>query len=473
MNAPEPDHRPYSDLPIASILSFCNMCFMKCSRQNAIYLATHKAFGWRALFVDLLAIAFFFAVSAAKADESRSIIERCKRLPSHPDRMECVFRHGMAAKRQRRYRAAIRLFRHMLAQEPDLPRVRLELAESYFLIGNDAQAEHHFRYALGNGLPRQVEQRVLAYLDAMRERKFWSASLDFSVIPQSNVNRATKKRVIVLGGIPWTLDAESRKQSGLRVNASGDFTARPYLAENLRGHVRLTPSVSATTDGKFRISRLNVEDLSFASWTLTLNGELGLVFLADLQEVSAGVALGHTWSEGESYLWTYGGWLRMQRELGPRTLGYVSLALDRLDYASTSSYEDGWEWRVSPVLRQQLNAWLAATVSASFTWHAIKPKDEAYISGGIGLGLDAILPYDFSLYTGVNLDRTRYQRADDVFGKRRKDWKVTATVRLTYGKFTAFDLAPYIQYQYERRNSSISFYDYDNHSVNIGLTKQF
>ncbi len=423
-----------------------------------------------------LAVMFFcllLAATAAQANEISQVIERCNRLPSHPDRMECVFRHGMAAKRQRRYRTAIRLFRHMLAQEPDLPRVRLELAESYFLIGNDTQAEHHFRYALGNGLPPQVEQRVLAYLDAMRQRKAWSATLDFSIVPQSNVNQATSKRVIVLGGIPWTLEEDSRKKSGLRMNMSGSVTYRPYLAEDLRGHIRFSPSLSATTDGNFRISRLNVEDLSFASWTLTLDGEAGLVFLSDLQEVSAGVAFGHTWSEGHSYLWTYGGWLRMQRELTPRTLGYISLAVDRLDYAATSDYEDGWEWRINPVLRQQLNAWLAATVSTSFTWHAIKPKDEAYISGGIGLGLDAILPYDFSLYTGVNLDRTRYQRADDVFGKRRKDWKVTATVRLTYGKFTAFDLAPYIQYQYERRNSSISFYDYDNHSVNIGLTKQF
>ena len=413
------------------------------------------------------------ATPAAWAGEVEQVIERCQRLPGHHDRMECIFRHAMVAKRQRRYRAAIRLLRHMLARNPKLARVRLELAESYFRIGNDAQAEHHFRYALGNGLPAPVVRRVQAYLAAMRQRKSWSVSLDFSVAPQTNVNRATAERVIVLGGIPWTLNPESRKKSGLRANLSGSFTARPYLAENLRGHIRFSPSLSATTDGEFRISRLNVEDLSFASWSLTTTGELGLVFLADLQEISAGLSAGHTWSEGKSYLWTYGVWLRMQRELGPRTLGHLSLSLDRLDYAASSSTRDGWEWSASPVIRQQLNAWLAATLSTSFTWHDVKPKDEAYLSGGAGLGLDAMLPHDFSLYTGVKLNRTHYRADDDVFAKRRKDWKLTATARLTYGKFTAFDLAPYIQYQYERRDSTISFYEYDNHAVNIGFTKRF
>lgn len=413
------------------------------------------------------------ATPAAHAGEAERVIERCQRLPGHHDRMECLFRHGLAAKRQRRYRAAIRLFRHMLAQEPGLARVRLELAESYFRIGNDAQAEHHFRYALGNGLPPPVVRRVQAYLDAMRQRKRWSASLDFSIAPQSNVNRATVRRVIVLGGIPWTLDAQSRRKAGLRANLGGTFTARPYLAENLRGHIRISPSLSATTDGEFRVTRLNVGDLSFASWTMSVSGELGLVFLADLQEISAGVSMGHTWSEGESYLWTYGAWLRMQRELGQRTQGSLSLSLDRLDYAASSGLKDGWEWSASPVIRHQMNAWLAATLSTSITWHHVKPKDEAYVSGGVGLGLDAILPHDFSLYAGVNLNRTRYQAADDVFATRRKDWKLTATTRLTYGRFTAFDLAPYIQYQYERRNSNIAFHDYENHAVNIGFTKRF
>ena len=163
----------------------------------------------------------------------------------------------------------------------------------------------------------------------------------------------------------------------------------------------------------------------------------------------------------------------MRRELTPRTLGHLSLAVDRLDHASGFNRGDGWEWRAIPTLRQQLNAWLAATLSTSFTWHDMRPEDEAYISGGIGLGLNALLPHDFSFQAGLKLKRARYMAPDNVFGRRRKDWKITTTARLTYGKLTAFDLAPYLQYQYERRDSTISLHQYDNHAVIVGLTKRF
>ena len=397
----------------------------------------------------------------------------CMRFPKEQDRMECVFRHAMRARKEKRYRLSIRLLRAMLAQRPDLARVRLELAQNYFLIGNDAQAERHFRYALGGGLPGPVVRRVQQYLDAIRRRRNWSLSFDYSISPQSNVNRATKRKVITAGGIPWTLDRDSRKKAGLRVALSADLLARPWLEEDLRAHVRLMPSLSATTDGKFHLSRFNVNELSFASHSETLAGELGLVFLSDLQEIAVGISAGHTWFEGKPYLVTLGGWLRTSRELNGRLRVASDLALERLDHAAQWGEGDGWELRHVGSLRYQLTPWLAATLSSPFTWHRTRPRDKAFVEGGAGLGFGAILPHDFSLYLGASLRRTRFSAPDQVFGKRRKDWFLNTRVRLTWARFTAFDLAPYVEYSFERRNSSLTLHDYSNHAVLVGFSKQF
>ena len=418
-----------------------------------------------------------FASGVAKAQEASLLAgtpaQGCLRFPREQDRMECVFRHAMKARHERRYRLSIRLLRAMLAQRPNLARVRLELAQNYFLIGNDDQAERHFRYALGGGLPAPVVQRVQQYLDAMRRRKNWVVSFDYSIAPQSNVNRATKRKIITAGGIPWTLDADSRKKAGLRVSLSADVLVRPWLAQDLRGHIRFMPSVSATTDGRFRLSKLNVSDLSFASHSETLAGELGLVFLSDLQELSAGISIGQTWAEGDRYLLAYGGWVRLRRELSGRLRFGADLALERLDHAAQQAERDGWELRHTASLRYQLTPWLAATLSAPFTWHRTKPRDKAYVEGGAGIGFDAILPHDFSLYLGATLKRARFSAQDRIFGKRRKDWFANARARLTWARFTAFDLAPYVEYSFERRSSTLVLHEYTNHAFLVGFSKTF
>ena len=393
---------------------------------------------------------------------------QCRALRG-PDWMECHFRLGMRAAAARRWRVAIVHFRAMLERKPALARPRLELARAYFMVGNDAQAERHFRYALGGGLPVAVQHTVSRYLEAIKRRKRWSFSVDFSITPQTNANRATKARTVIIGGVPWTLTPDSRKKSGLNIDFKGDFLYRPFLSDNLRGHLRLTPQFSATTE---KNSLSSIGDLSLADSSITFAGEAGLVFLADRQEISTGLSGGRTWYHKKGYRYDIGWWLRGYRELDDLTRVSANLEISRLHF-DDSIERKGWDVTFQPGLRRQVSSSLALSFSPSILWHKVKAKDRSYLAAGATLGGDVILPYNFSFYLGCTLTRTRYSAVDDIFGKRRKDWSLRARSRLTWARWTAFDLAPYVEYSFERRDSTLKLHDYSNHAVMIGLTKTF
>ena len=132
----------------------------------------------------------------------------------------------------------------MLARNPDLPRVRLDLALAYFQAGEDGNAAYHFRLALGTkDLPAIVRARALFFLDRIRRRKAWSVTGSVAVLPDNNINAATSARLVDLfGNLPARLSEDARQTSGvgLSANISGGYEARisPDLRFRVGGGLR-------------------------------------------------------------------------------------------------------------------------------------------------------------------------------------------------------------------------------------------
>ena len=104
----------------------------------------------------------------------------------------------------------------MLARNPNLPRVRLDLAFAYFRAGEDRRAAYHFRLAMGDKeLPPVVRARALALLDRIRRRKSWSISGSLALAPDNNINAATSARQVALFGLPAQLSEDARQTSGV------------------------------------------------------------------------------------------------------------------------------------------------------------------------------------------------------------------------------------------------------------------
>ena len=209
--------------------------------------------------------------------------------------LERAFELAMADMRARHPRAAIEKFRAILAVDPAAVRVRLELARAYFVIGQDKLAEYHFRLALGGGLPPRAEAAARAYLVAIRHRRNWTVFFTTGLSPQTNVNHATAAQSIMIGGLPFTLNADGKPQKGFTWDTQAAFLWRPALGNGWRLH--------------FQIDGFNRYADSQPLRERIAGGELGLIRESDLGELAGGVRVERSWVADGGYQSGIGPWL--------------------------------------------------------------------------------------------------------------------------------------------------------------------
>ena len=120
---------------------------------------------------------------------------------------------------------AIATFREMLVADPNLVRVRLELARAFFFKGEDSLARRHFEAVLAGGVPEPVAANIHAFLAEMRARRRWSINAGFALAPDSNIGAGSEERTIyipVFGQpLPFERDAEELTSSGIGVSVWG------------------------------------------------------------------------------------------------------------------------------------------------------------------------------------------------------------------------------------------------------------
>ena len=92
------------------------------------------------------------------------------------------------------YDKAIAAFRLILVNHPELIRVRLELARTFFLKGQDGLARRHFELVLAGGVPPPVAANIHSFLNVMRTRKRWTGYFGAAYRPGQQPQRRLGER---------------------------------------------------------------------------------------------------------------------------------------------------------------------------------------------------------------------------------------------------------------------------------------
>ena len=73
----------------------------------------------------------------------------------------------------------------------------------------------------------------------------------------------------------------------------------------------------------------------------------------------------------------------------------------------------------------------------------------------------------------ASVQSQRYRAEDPLFGTRREDSAAKLSVKVVNSSLKFGGFAPYVGYSYERNRSNISLYEYQNHGVLMGLSRDF
>ena len=121
--------------------------------------------------------------------------------------IERWFLLAQIAQKQGDFESAIKIYQKILDDQPNLARIRFELATCYMHTKRWSRADYHLRLAMaGKDLPDKVKQLMNYYRYVIRQNKNWNIWFNLGAAPDSNVNNATGgKECIITTGLALNL----------------------------------------------------------------------------------------------------------------------------------------------------------------------------------------------------------------------------------------------------------------------------
>lgn len=362
------------------------------------------------------------------------------------------FSAGVAAMLAGHYESAIGIFR-VLAARTGAPRVRLELARSLFLAERYRESKREFNQVYYSpNLPYQVRRSINLYLEQIDRRiGYLVPSIGISV--DTNPTRATSATDFSLFGLPVVLQQPKRGQAiGLQYGLSG----RTPL--NGRGTLSL---VSAVSGVQYRHSPNSYVEAGAG---------LSLDDLTGTRSLETGVRL-YRRENSDTLVSPYisGVYRLSQTKISQAN---VTLSLSYSDFRY-NAYLSG------PVAQAAVQRGIeiakSATLITSVHGSVTRTRDARYnqVEGGLAASLYRSLPAIAAdvVLTG-QLARRWFSGVDPLFGALRRDTDWSCGVRVI-GTTPFKRLFPSLGVQYERRDSSLPFYSYEQTGFTADLLYRF
>lgn len=395
---------------------------------------------------------------AGQIDDSEAVYQALTRDPDLEIRTEARFRLGLMLAELNRPREAAVVFRALLDEKPDAPRVRVELAQILAKLGDTSAAARQLRQAQAAGLPPDVARAVDQFATALRSFKRYGASVELAVAPDTNINRATDARTIDTVIAPIDLSEDARARSGLGLKVSGQAFARFALGPR----TAILPRISASGD-IYGASQFN---------DISARGQIGVE--------RTGVASGRaTLSVGQSLRW-FGGnpFLRMT----DATLDWLKPVGKRNQLTLGASIGHA----VYPINRLQDGLLITANIGyeRAFTSRSggsvrIDASRQTAIDRGfsnVAAGLTGVYFRDIgrtTTFTSVTARRLIGDEPFFLFPDNRREWLVRSTLGATFRQATIRGFAPIVRVSYERNFSTVPLFDYDRKTIELGINRAF
>jgi outer membrane protein len=349
------------------------------------------------------------------------------------------------------YDAAVFHFRLMLAHNPRLTRIRLELARTLFLDKDDDAAEYHFRLALADGPPPAVRDNIMTFRQAIRSRRSWRASFDIGIAPDTNINGATSDAGFAQPGITTTAP-----QSGLGLTQSGSFTWYPRKWGNMALQI----------GGFDRVALYRSSDYS----DILVGGDIGIEVATSIGRVSVAATGLRRWYGGKPYVAAPGVRVQYEKNLSQKWSVNTQLTFRNMDYDLNDDL-DGQVYFLSGQATKTLSNVSYMTIAATAGRDAARAAGNANWEGRFGIGYGRELPLGLTAYVYAEGGYAAYDGLQ--LGQTRNDVRLRGQASLLKRNWSAFGFAPRLGYNFYQSRSSIGFFSYTRHQTELTLTRVF
>lgn len=405
-------------------------------------------------------------VDSGKYDKAEQILVTVPKTGNVALEIERWFLLGQISARRGDYDTAIKIFRKILDDQPDLARIRFELAICYMKTGHWYRADYHLRLAMaGDNWPENVRKMMSYYRYIVRQNKNWNVWFNFGAAPDNNVNQATggQECVNTIFGpmCRELLKPESAVGSNFVLGGNYEFK----FGEHWRWKSDANIYTNIYNKHKFDDLYLSASTGPRYVWN---NGDIWL----------AGVAA-RRWYGWDGYNWSAGLKLDTNYDFTRKLSGGLSLRVLNNKYDEYGPWMNGQTYSANSRLSYSLDATKYIILRGGIERETAKDDIYANWRPSVGVGFGVALPYGFDVYMEpsfywTNYDGERWVVDDGKFTKKvAKDFNQRYSVSLSNHKFDIWGFVPTLTVSYTKRDSNIWQREYDKYTAEFTFQQRF
>ncbi len=405
-------------------------------------------------------------VEQGKLDAAQDILTKVPNTGNPALETERWFLRAQIATRNGDIDGAIKIYRQILDAQPNLARVRFELAVCYMHQKRWRRADYHLRLAMaGADLPDNAKQLMNYYRYIIRQNKNWNVWFNFGAAPDNNVNNSVggEECVMTMFGLMCRDLNEPESAVGGNLSLGGDYEFK------LSDHWRWKSDANIYTNV---YDKHDYDDLYLSIGTgpryVWRNGDVWL----------AGIA-SRRWYGWERYNWAAGVKLDTNYDFTRRLSGGLYLRFMDNTYDEYGDFLDGQTYSANTRLTYSFSASVYMTARGGITREVAKNDTYSYWQPSLGVGVGAELPWGFHIYAEPSVYWTRYDDPrwtvkDNKFTEiTERDFTHRYAVSVYNNKLDIWGFVPTITVSYTKRESNIWQREFDKTALEFTMQQRF
>lgn len=361
---------------------------------------------------------------------------------------------------------AVKIYHKILDAQPNLARVRFELAICYMHQKKWRRADYHMRLAMaGRDLPDTARQTMNYYRYLIRQNKNWNVWFNLGVAPDNNVNNTAggTECVATMFGLMCRDLVDPETAMGGNLSMGGNYEFK--MGEQWRWKSDATIYTNIYNKHDYDDLYLGVGTGPRYVWS---RGDIWLALIG-----------ARRWYGWDPYYWSMGVKIDANYDFTRKLSGGLYLRFMENSYDAFGQYLDGETYSAIGRMTYSFGPSIYMTMRGGVTRERTADAAYAYWQPNVAVGIGAELPMGFHVYLEPSAYWSWYDGAQWVVHHHAfaqiaaRDWTQRYAVSVSNNKLNIWGFVPTFTVSFTRRESNIWQREYNKTALEFTMQQRF
>ena len=361
---------------------------------------------------------------------------------------------------------AIKLYQQILDKNPELARVRFELAVCYMQTKQWQRADWHLRLAMADdALGTDAKQVMNAYRYIVRQNKRWNVWFNVGLAPDNNINNSVAGQECVSTIVGPVCNRLNKPESGIGYNATVGGNHEFVLSGRWRW--KSQANLDTNIYHKHKYDELHI------------SAQTGPRFIWENGDVWLAGTIGRRWYGWERYNWYAGAKIAGQFDLSNKLGLGLNLQFTNNKYDLYDEFFSGQTYSANIHTMYAFSSSIYTVFKTGVIRENARSDMYSYTQPYVAVGMGVQLPYGFNVYAEpavylAKYDAPQWTIQDNNFAQiteRNQTWRYMLAI--SNNNIRIWNTVPMITFAYTKRDSNIWQRQYEKASIAITLTQRF